>query len=79
MTTREVHFRVRNLDSGDYEKLRCVAKAQTGKASVSLLAKRLLYDALDLKHHEIKPFSGQSNGIEIRLDQSDLESLQERA
>ena len=34
---------------------------------------------LDLKHQEIKPFSGQSNRIEIRLDQSDLEPLQERA
>lgn len=79
MTTREVHFRVRDLDSDAYEKLRCVAKAQTGKASVSLLAKQLLFDALDLKHQEIKPFSGQSNRIEIRLDQSDLEPLQDRA
>lgn len=73
MTTREVHVRVRNLDSDAYEKLRCVAKAQTGKASVSLLAKRLLFDALDLKHQEIKPFSGQTNRVEIRLDQSEVD------
>lgn len=79
MTTREVHFRVRDLSSDDYEKLRCVAKAKTGKASVSLLAKRLLFDALGISAQEIRPFSGQSSRIEIRLDQSDLEQLQVRA
>lgn len=54
MTTREVHFRVRNLNSDDYERLRCFAKAETGKASVSLLARRLLLKELALKNHEIK-------------------------
>ena len=79
MTTREVHFRVRNLNSDDYERLRYFAKAETGKASVSLLARRLLLKELALKNHAIKPFSGQTNRVEIRLDQHDLDQLQKRA
>lgn len=79
MTSTEVHFRVRNLDSDDYEKLRCFAKAETGKASMSLLARRLLLKELTLKNHEVKPFAGQTNRVEIRLDQHDLDQLQKRA
>ncbi len=68
MTTREVHFRVRGLNSDVYVKLRCIAKTQTGKASVSLLARRLLLKELAVKNPEAKPLAGQTNRIEIRLD-----------
>ena len=75
---KEIHFRLRNIDSKDYEALTHVAYQTIGRPSPTALARHLIKSAIPRTHVK-SSLPRKNNRIEVRLSDMKMAKLTEQA